>query len=123
MTPEASEVPPSPETLAALYERGRFHEGDGYYGILEESEPQIIAALQVDPSLHNLVSLSERFPMQLRRFDPANSTEVYHLTKFFPGAKVICIIRGEVDRVTSMLAYGQDSGVYLPLETTMPNGC
>lgn len=96
------------------------HAVDGFYGVLPPRSDRIIAEIAQHPEFLELQSL---FSHALQHLDPANATEVQVRLEAFPSLRVICVVRGKVDRVISVLAYAQDSGHFLPRETSLPNGC
>lgn len=125
------EVPRTAEDLQAYYLKGASKPEDGYYRLSggQESYRVLCEALASNPEFYHFQLLRERIRLPLKRLGTGRISreKILAYLKHCSADYVICVVRGEVDRVTSMLTYGQDSGVYLPRETfdgqTLPNGC
>lgn len=119
MTPEQT---PSSDTtpIQDIFAAAAPHAVDGFYGVLPPRADHVIAAIPQHP---NFLELQSRFPYSLQRLDPTNATEVAVRLEAFPRLRIICVVRGQVDRTISMLAYAHEAGHFLHKGPSLPNGC
>lgn len=104
--PDVSEdLVSSPDSLRTLYEKGKPHDVDGFYGISVRVAPLVLDAMRTDPSLLDFKVLDARFDKALLRFNPSDPKEVEKLAKYFPEASVILVTRGRVEKIMSMSTY------------------
>mgnify|MGYP001595379718 CR=1 FL=1 len=124
---EPLHVPLTGEALQAYYLKGASKPEDGYYRLSggQESYRVLCEALASNPEFYHFQLLRERIRLPLERLGTGRISrgKIPAYLRHCATDMVMCVVRGRVDRVTSMATFGQDSGCTLPLETTMPNGC
>ncbi len=92
---------------------------DGFYGVLPPRSQFIEEAIVQNP---DFLHLQELFPSTLRRLDPKNMMEAGVQHAAFPSLRVICVIRGRVERIMSVSAYADHTRLIFESDG-LPNGC